>query len=143
MERSAEHVLNSIDSHIIPERPSEQFSVRKEGREITFGEYLRRQRALRGISRDEIQRITKVSAKYIDALEANRFHDLPPKAFVVGFLRVLSKYAGLDETEVVNRFLVEQASQGGQESLLEKKEHLSLARLCVRRLKNIFTYLIK
>jgi cytoskeletal protein RodZ len=76
-----------------------------EGRDLTFGQYLRRERILRGISVDEIVRVTKVSAEYYEALENNHFEQLPPQAFVVGFLRVLSRYAGLDGDEVVNRFL--------------------------------------
>src|SRR5512137_791652 len=63
-------------------------------KELNFGLYLRRERILRGISRDEVMRVTKVSPKYVEAIEANRLQDLPPKAFVVGFLRVFSDYAG-------------------------------------------------
>jgi cytoskeletal protein RodZ len=81
--------------------------VVSESRGLTFGQFLRRERILRGISRDEIVRVTKVSPEYYEALESNHFDQLPPKAFVVGFLRVLSRYAGLDSDEVVNRFLAQ------------------------------------
>ncbi|MFH1018052.1 MAG: helix-turn-helix transcriptional regulator [Pseudomonadota bacterium] len=88
--------------------------VVSESHEMTFGQFLRRERVLRGISREEILRVTKVSPDYYEALESNRFGQLPPKAFVVGFLRVLSRYAGLDSDEVVNRFLAEVSSGGPQ-----------------------------
>ena len=70
---------------------------------------------LRGISREEILRVTKVSPEYYDALESNRFDRLPQKAFVVGFLRVLSNYAGLDGDDLVNRFLMELDQQEARE----------------------------
>jgi cytoskeletal protein RodZ len=87
----------------------------EEPRELGFGRYLRRQRILRGISRNEVVRVTKVSLDYVEALENDQFEKLPPRAFVVGFLRVLSRYAGLDETEVVNRFLAETVQKKGEE----------------------------
>jgi len=102
-----------------------------EPRELSFGLYLRRERILRGISREEVMRVTKVSPNYVEALEANRFDHLPPKAFVVGFLRVFSTYAGLNSDEVVNRFLTEMAHKEAYEEAKAKnirswRRHLRL-----------------
>lgn len=83
--------------------------------ELSFGQYLRRERILRGISREEILHVTKVSPEYLDALEADRFDGLPPRAFIVGFLRVVSRYAGLNGDEVVNRFLTQAARKEAYE----------------------------
>jgi cytoskeletal protein RodZ len=83
--------------------------------ELSFGQYLRRERILRGISRKEIIAFTKVREEYLDALENNQFERLPPKAFVMGFLRVFSKYAGLDGDAVVNRYLTAIAHQEAYE----------------------------
>ncbi|HLG18905.1 MAG TPA: helix-turn-helix transcriptional regulator [Bdellovibrionota bacterium] len=79
--------------------------------ELNFGAYLRRERILRGITRNEIARVTKVRPEYVEALEGNRFAELPPRAFVVGFLRVFARHVGLNGDEVVNRFLTELAHQ--------------------------------
>ncbi|MFH1262268.1 MAG: helix-turn-helix transcriptional regulator [Pseudomonadota bacterium] len=102
MAKSAEPVLRSISDELsLPNLVSD------EPRELSFGAYLRRQRILRGISRVEVVQVTKVSVEYLEALENNQFEKLPPRAFVVGFLRVLSRYAGLDADEIVNRYLTE------------------------------------
>lgn len=106
MGRSAERALRSTGEELnLPNLLAD------EPRELRFGAYLRRQRILRGISRNDVIRVTKVSPDYLEALEAGRFEKLPPPAFVVGFLRVLSRYAGLDADDVVNRFLAEAAQR--------------------------------
>ncbi len=109
MERSAGATLRSCNTEdfrpMICARAADEVSF--ENREQSFGQYLRRQRILRGITREEVLRVTKVQSEYFEALEGNRFDGLPPKAFVVGFLRVFSEYAGLDADEVITRFLAQ------------------------------------
>ncbi len=98
-------MAKSVDKIQRPLSRDYSAEVVSESQDMTFGQFLRRERVLRGISREEILRVTKVSSEYYEALESNRFNQLPPKTFVVGFLRVLSRFAGLDSDEVVNRFL--------------------------------------
>lgn len=71
-----------------------------------FGDYLRKQRMLRGVTHQEIVNITKIRPHYIEAIENNAFEKLPPKTFVIGFLRAMSQYLGLDQDDVVSRYLV-------------------------------------
>ena len=93
--------------------------------ELTFGEFLRRERVLRGISREEILQVTKVTPEYYDHLESNRFDCLPQKAFVVGFLRVLSDYAGLDSGELINRYLSDSGARDPELPRCAAKSFLS------------------
>lgn len=78
----------------------------KEEKPANFGDYLRKQRMLRGVSHQEIVQITKVRLAFIEALEKNDFDSLPPKTFVIGFLKAVARYLGLDEEDVVTRYLV-------------------------------------
>lgn len=71
----------------------------------SFGDYIRKQRELRQITQEEVSEVTKVSLKYLNALENDRPEFLPAKPFIVGFLRVYSKYLGLDDDAVVTRYL--------------------------------------
>ena len=89
--------------------------------ELTFGQYLRRERVLRNISKEEVLRVTKVSAQYYDALEGNQFDRLPPRAFVVGFLRVFSGHAGLDPDTLVNRYLTAVADKEAFEEVRQPR----------------------
>jgi cytoskeletal protein RodZ len=104
--------------------PSAQWPnlVEKAVHELSFGQFLRRERVLRGISRREIIAFTKVSEDYLSALENNQFDRLPPKAFVVGFLRVLSRYAGLDSDAIVNRYLAEIAQREAYEESAHERQ---------------------
>jgi cytoskeletal protein RodZ len=82
-----------------------------------FGENLRRERDLRGVSLAEISQATKIGARLLDAIETERFDRLPGGVFNVAFVRQYARYLGLDEDKIVAEFLSacgpgkEQASQ--------------------------------
>lgn len=83
-----------------------------EGEATSFGNWLRRQREMREITLREIADTTKVSLRYLEAFEQDRFDALPAPVFARGFLREYARYVGLDPDEVVNHFLsVHQAAQ--------------------------------
>jgi cytoskeletal protein RodZ len=81
------------------------WDVGAEAEPIPFGGWLRRQRELRQVSLREIADVTKISIRYLEALEENRFDVLPAPVFAKGFLREYSRYVGLDPDEVVNTYL--------------------------------------
>lgn len=72
---------------------------------VSFGSWLRRQREVREISLREIADASKISLRYLEAFEQDRFDVLPAPIFARGFLREYAKYVGLDPDEVVNHFL--------------------------------------
>jgi len=76
---------------------------------IPFGGWLRRQRELRQVSLREIADVTKISIRYLEALEEDRFDVLPAPVFAKGFLREYARYVGLDPDEVVNTYLTAQS----------------------------------
>lgn len=79
----------------------------------TFGENLRRERELRGISLHEIAEATKISARFLQALEQDRFDVLPGGLFRRTFVRQYAKHVGLDADRVVAEFLYTQGSEPG------------------------------
>lgn len=81
--------------------PWEQGDSDAEG----FGTWLRQQREVREISLREIAEATKISLRYLEAMEEDRFDLLPAAVFAKGFLRQYARYVGLDPDEVVNRYL--------------------------------------
>lgn len=70
----------------------------------SFGEELRREREIRGISLKEIADATKISKRFLDALERNDHRTLPAPVFTRGFVREYSRYVGLNSEEMVNRY---------------------------------------
>lgn len=70
----------------------------------SFGEELRREREIRGISLKEISDATKISKRFLDALERNDHKTLPAPVFTRGFVREYARYVGLNVEEMVNRY---------------------------------------
>jgi len=69
-----------------------------------FGRWLVRERELRGLGRDEVTRATKLAPGVVEALESGEEGRIPPRAYVIGYLRAYSSAVGLDPDEVVLRF---------------------------------------
>src|SRR5689334_25355551 len=70
----------------------------------TFGEELRREREIRGISLKEIADATKISKRFLDAIERNDHRTLPAPVFTRGFVREYARYLGLNTEDMVNRY---------------------------------------
>jgi cytoskeletal protein RodZ len=67
---------------------------------LTLGQYFRSERERRGISLKDIERRTKISCQTLAWLEEDNLEILPPRAFLRGFLQVISKEFGMDESEL-------------------------------------------
>jgi cytoskeleton protein RodZ len=70
-----------------------------------FGERLRREREMRGVSLDEIAESTKIGTRLLKALEDEQFDLLPGGIFNKGFVRAYAKYLGMDEEQAVADYL--------------------------------------
>lgn len=70
----------------------------------SFGEELRREREIRGISLKEIADATKISKRFLEAIERNDHRTLPAPVFTRGFVREYARYVGLNAEEMVNRY---------------------------------------
>ena len=70
----------------------------------TFGDELRKEREIRGISLKEIADATKISKRFLEAIERNDHKTLPAPVFTRGFVREYARYLGLNAEEIVNRY---------------------------------------
>ena len=70
-----------------------------------FGERLRREREMRGISLDDITASTKIGRRLLRALEEEQFDLLPGGIFNKGYVRAYAKYVGIDEEQAVAEYL--------------------------------------
>jgi cytoskeleton protein RodZ len=66
-----------------------------------FGDRLRREREMRGITLDEITESTKISRRHLEALEEEHFDQLPGGVFNKGFVRAYAHFLGIDEDQAV------------------------------------------
>ncbi len=69
-----------------------------------LGGYLRRQRERRGMSVAELARVTRIPATSLEAIEADRFDELPGEVFVHGFLAAYAQAVRVLPAEVVARY---------------------------------------
>jgi cytoskeleton protein RodZ len=72
-----------------------------------FGEHLKRERELRGVSLDEIAAATRIKTSFLEALENGRWDQLPGGAFNRGFVRATAHFLGLDEDGMVAEYALE------------------------------------
>jgi cytoskeletal protein RodZ len=77
----------------------------------SFGEEIKRERELRGISLREISDATKINMRFLEALENNDFEHLPGGQFNKGFIRAYASYIGIDPEKIVNSYLLELSKQ--------------------------------
>jgi hypothetical protein len=71
----------------------------------SFGETLRRERELRGIELRDVAEATKISMRFLQALEADRGEVLPGGLFPRAFVRQYAAYLGLDPERTVAEYL--------------------------------------
>jgi cytoskeleton protein RodZ len=67
-----------------------------------FGSYLKKERELRGVPLEEISGATKIHIRFLQALEENKFDELPGEVFVKGYVRSYANIIGSDAEEVLN-----------------------------------------
>jgi cytoskeleton protein RodZ len=66
-----------------------------------FGEHLRREREMRGVSLEEISAASKISIRFLQAIENEELSKLPGGIFTRSFVRTYARYVGLDEERVL------------------------------------------
>src|SRR6266478_5993928 len=70
----------------------------------TFGDHLKREREMRGVSLDEISAATRIATRFLRAIENEQWDDLPGGVFNRGFVRAVARYLGLDEENIVAEY---------------------------------------
>jgi len=69
-----------------------------------FSAWLRAEREARGISLEEIARVTKIQIRTLERLEDAAFDELPADVFVRGFIRNYARVVGVDANQALQRY---------------------------------------
>jgi cytoskeleton protein RodZ len=78
------------------------------GRHIAVGEFgnkFRSARESKELSLDDVSNVTKISARMLQAIEEERFDQLPGGVFNRGFIRAYAKHLGLNSEDAVTDYL--------------------------------------
>src|SRR5580704_8053317 len=78
-------------------------SISAEQARANLALWLRQGRARRGMTVDDVCRITKIQPRIVESLESGRFDRLPATVFVRGFVRSIARCVGLDADEALVR----------------------------------------
>lgn len=70
----------------------------------TFGERLKRERELREVKLEEVSAATRISERFLQALENEDWSRLPGGVFGRGFVRTVARYLGLDEENLLAEY---------------------------------------
>lgn len=92
-----------------------------------FGQDLRREREMREISIREIAESTKISTRFLEAIEHGDLSSLPAPVFTRGFIREYASYLGLDPEELVDRYMgmIAREEKQRQNEEAEMRERIS------------------
>jgi cytoskeletal protein RodZ len=71
----------------------------------SFGRFLRTRRLEKGVNLEVISRETKIRMDVLLLIEQEDHNRLPAEVFVKGFLRAYAKVIGVDEDDVIRRYL--------------------------------------
>ena len=70
----------------------------------TLGDILREARETRGLTPDDVERATRIRARYVHALEEHQFQELPGDVYTRGFLRNYAIFLGLPVADVLGAY---------------------------------------
>ncbi len=82
-----------------------------------IGTLLREARLQCGHDLYDVSQSLRIRYSYLEAIEKNRFQELPGPAYAIGFIRAYAEHVGLDGGEVVRRFKTGGAGVGGVSDL--------------------------
>jgi cytoskeletal protein RodZ len=70
----------------------------------TLGSFLKHQREQQGVSAAELSRVTRIPVASLEAIESDRFDELPGEVFVRGFLKAYAQAVDLLPADVLARY---------------------------------------
>lgn len=94
----------------------------KDAGKAGFGEHLRREREMRGISLDEICSATRIGTRFLEALEKEQWDHLPGGIFNRGFVRAVAQYLGLDEEKLIGEYTLATGDQATSTSVMRASQ---------------------
>ncbi|HIP72048.1 MAG TPA: helix-turn-helix domain-containing protein, partial [Anaerolineae bacterium] len=76
-----------------------------------LGHILREARETKGLTLAEVQAETRISPRYLEALESGEYDLLPTQTHVRGFLRNYARFLGLDPEPLLERYELTQSQR--------------------------------
>ncbi len=94
-----------------PGKPEEYYT------DMPVGEILRRARTHYGQSLNDVEAILRIRASQLASIEEGKLHELPGRAYAIGFVRTYSEYLGLDGDKMVSLFKLQSVGNKARPAL--------------------------
>jgi cytoskeletal protein RodZ len=95
----------------------------------SLGDVLRSAREAKRLSLEDMNRLTRINPPYLEAIEDERFTDLPPPPYSQIFLSAYARAVGLSPREILERYLAMTGeSPVRREALWEESEPATIAK---------------
>lgn len=82
----------------------EAAAVPSNAETVSVGEWLRQARLAKNLTESDVAAYLRLSRNVVNALESNKYDDLPGLTFVCGYLRSYARYLELSGDEAIARF---------------------------------------
>ncbi|SHN16993.1 helix-turn-helix domain-containing protein [Gracilibacillus kekensis] len=86
-----------------------------------IGERLKQERELKNMTLEEVQKMTKIQARYLDAIEQERFNVMPGSFYVRAFIKEYANVLGINAEELMDEYK--------NDLPFEKEENIALTRV--------------
>ena len=83
----------------------------------SIGDLLRASRNRRNEELCEVSEALRIRQVYLEAIENNKFEELPGAIYAIGFIRTYAEYLGLDGEEVIRRYKSKETSPKSKQDL--------------------------
>src|SRR4029077_7177013 len=94
----------AVPGAVAEERPEMSEAILDPGAEVT-GAFLKKLRESRGIELGDIAQRTKISERYLRAIEDERFSDMPAAVYVRGYVMEYARAVRVDAQRVAESYL--------------------------------------
>ncbi len=87
-----------------------------------IGEYLRKAREEKNISLKDVQESTKISMRYLEAIDRGDFNGIPGEVYRKGFIANYAAAIGLDSQDVLQRYHQIQSEQAAEQRQVQLEQ---------------------
>lgn len=101
---SAKSSKESSENYRVSSTPSDQNSEGQQASSAPLGATLRRAREARGVTLREISDHTRISMRYLEAIEADNYKNLPGGIFNKSFIKAYVRHINFDEREALEAY---------------------------------------
>ncbi len=76
----------------------------KDPQDLTVGKFLQQERERKGLSLEAVSKVTRISARSLEAMESDDFVALPAPIFIRSFLKAYANVIGVDANKVITLY---------------------------------------